>query len=38
MRTVRSKDGTTIAFDKHGDGTPLILVDGAQAPFVLAAC
>ena len=27
--TVRSADGTTIAFDAHGDGPPLILVGGA---------
>jgi pimeloyl-ACP methyl ester carboxylesterase len=30
MDTVRSKDGTTIAFDQHGDGPALILVDGAM--------
>ncbi|WP_214321915.1 alpha/beta fold hydrolase [Nonomuraea sediminis] len=29
--TVRSKDGTTIAFDVWGDGRPLILVDGATS-------
>jgi pimeloyl-ACP methyl ester carboxylesterase len=29
MSTVRSKDGTTIAFEQTGDGPPLILVDGA---------
>jgi pimeloyl-ACP methyl ester carboxylesterase len=28
---VRSKDGTTIAFDKQGSGPALILVDGAMA-------
>ena len=27
--TVTSRDGTTIAFDRLGDGPPLILVDGA---------
>jgi pimeloyl-ACP methyl ester carboxylesterase len=27
--TVRSTDGTAIAFEKHGEGPPLILVDGA---------
>jgi pimeloyl-ACP methyl ester carboxylesterase len=27
--TVRSKDGTTIAFDAWGDGRPLIMIDGA---------
>jgi pimeloyl-ACP methyl ester carboxylesterase len=31
MGTVRSKDGTTIAFDAWGDGPPLIIVDGATA-------
>ena len=29
METVRSKDGTAIAYDKVGQGAPLILVDGA---------
>jgi pimeloyl-ACP methyl ester carboxylesterase len=29
MPTVRSKDGTLIAYDKVGQGPPLILVDGA---------
>jgi pimeloyl-ACP methyl ester carboxylesterase len=29
MNTVRSKDGTLIAFDRAGDGPPIILVDGA---------
>jgi pimeloyl-ACP methyl ester carboxylesterase len=29
MRTVTSKDGTTIAFDQSGQGPVLILVDGA---------
>jgi len=29
METVRSKDGTTIAFDRAGRGDPLILVGGA---------
>jgi pimeloyl-ACP methyl ester carboxylesterase len=29
MATVRSRDGTAIAFDKQGDGPALILVDGA---------
>src|SRR5215216_856641 len=29
MRTVTSKDGTTIAFDRSGQGPALILVDGA---------
>jgi len=31
MDTVRSKDGTAIAFEKQGDGPPLILVDGAMS-------
>jgi len=29
MKTARSKDGTLIAFDRVGDGRPIILVDGA---------
>ena len=29
MDTVRSADGTTIAFTRAGQGPPLILVDGA---------
>ena len=29
MNTVRSSDGTTIAFDRWGEGTPLIYVGGA---------
>ena len=29
MKTVTSKDGTTIAFDQSGQGTTVILVDGA---------
>jgi hypothetical protein len=29
MNTVTSKDGTTIAFDRLGDGPPVILVGGA---------
>lgn len=29
MNTVSSKDGTTIAFDRRGDGPAVILVDGA---------
>jgi pimeloyl-ACP methyl ester carboxylesterase len=31
MGTVHSSDGTTIAFDRTGEGPPLILVDGAIA-------
>jgi pimeloyl-ACP methyl ester carboxylesterase len=30
MDAVRSRDGTTIAFEEQGDGPPLILVDGAM--------
>jgi len=30
MATTTSSDGTTIAFDRGGDGPPLILVDGAM--------
>jgi len=29
MTTVQSTDGTTIAYDRSGDGPPLIVVDGA---------
>jgi pimeloyl-ACP methyl ester carboxylesterase len=29
MDTTRSADGTTIAYDRYGSGTPLILVNGA---------
>jgi len=29
MKTVTSKDGTTIAFDQSGKGPVVILVDGA---------
>jgi pimeloyl-ACP methyl ester carboxylesterase len=31
MATVRSRDGTTIAFDEQGNGPALILVDGAMS-------
>src|ERR1700724_1424910 len=31
MHTIRSKDGTTIAFDKHGSGPALILVAGTTS-------
>jgi pimeloyl-ACP methyl ester carboxylesterase len=31
MGTVRSEDGTTIAFDAWGAGQPLIMIDGATA-------
>ncbi len=30
MNTVKSKDGPSIALDKHGDGPALIVVDGAM--------
>jgi hypothetical protein len=29
MSATRSKDGTTIAFERTGSGPPLIIVDGA---------
>jgi len=29
MKTVTSKDGTTIAYDQTGNGPPLVLIDGA---------
>jgi pimeloyl-ACP methyl ester carboxylesterase len=29
VSTVRSRDGTTIAYDRHGEGAPVILVGGA---------
>lgn len=29
MKTAQSKDGTTIAYDRVGNGPPLVLVDGA---------
>jgi len=31
MTTLKSKDGTTIAFDKQGDGPAVIVVDGATS-------
>src|SRR5207245_1446455 len=31
MNQVTSKDGTTIAFDRSGDGPPVVLVGGALA-------
>src|SRR5437016_13301542 len=31
MTTLKSKDGTTIAFDKEGHGPALILVNGAMS-------
>lgn len=35
--TVRSSDGTTIAFDRSGDGPPLVLVGGALSDRSVAA-
>src|ERR1700735_5804184 len=35
METVLSKDGTVIAFDRYGAGTPVVLVGGA---FQYRAC
>lgn len=32
MQTVTSADGTRIAFEVHGDGSPLILIHGGSAP------
>jgi hypothetical protein len=29
MATVRSKDGTTIAYERSGDGPAIVLIDGA---------
>src|SRR5574342_801787 len=29
MKSVLSKDGTSIAFDRRGKGAPIVLVDGA---------
>lgn len=33
MNTVVSKDGTSIAYDRSGEGPALILVDGVLAEF-----
>ena len=30
METVTSKDGTTIAYDRTGDGPPVVLVSGGS--------
>jgi pimeloyl-ACP methyl ester carboxylesterase len=38
MNTVRSNDGTTIAFDRVGQGPPLILVDGGLCYRALGPC
>ena len=35
--TVRSSDGTTIAFDRSGEGPPLVLVGGALSDRAAAA-
>jgi len=32
MNTLTSRDGTTIAYDRQGQGPALILVDGALRP------
>jgi pimeloyl-ACP methyl ester carboxylesterase len=37
MQTVRSKDGTAIAFDRLGVGTPVILVSGASTARTIHA-
>jgi pimeloyl-ACP methyl ester carboxylesterase len=37
VSTVRSPDGTTIAFDVVGDGPPVIIVDGATAHRAVSA-
>ena len=37
MGTVRSDDGTTIAFDAWGDGQPLIMIDGATVELFMTA-
>ena len=34
MDTVRSADGTTIAFDRFGSGPPLIFVVGVALPLI----
>jgi pimeloyl-ACP methyl ester carboxylesterase len=31
MDTVTSKDGTTIAFDRSGDGPPVVLISGGPS-------
>ncbi|HMF62107.1 MAG TPA: hypothetical protein VK595_17125, partial [Vicinamibacterales bacterium] len=38
MNTVHSKDGTTIAFDRIGQGPPVILVDGALCSRAMGPC
>ena len=37
METVRSVDGTTIAFDRSGDGPAIVLVGGALSDRAAAA-
>ncbi len=38
MNTVHSKDGTAIAFDRIGQGPPVILVDGALCSRAMGPC
>jgi len=38
VNTVHSKDGTTIAFDRIGQGPPVILVDGALCSRAMGPC
>jgi pimeloyl-ACP methyl ester carboxylesterase len=38
VNTVHSKDGTAIAFDRIGRGSPLILVDGALCSRTMGPC
>ena len=37
MNTVRSRDGTQIAFERTGDGPPVVLVGGALSDRQAAA-
>jgi pimeloyl-ACP methyl ester carboxylesterase len=38
VNTVHSQDGTTIAFDRIGQGSPVILVDGALCSRTMGPC
>jgi pimeloyl-ACP methyl ester carboxylesterase len=38
VNTVHSKDGTAIAFDRIGQGSPVILVDGALCSRTMGPC